>query len=114
LRQHGFDHGQQAALGDQADGAGIVDQAGQADAGQQRRQRHRHGADPGAGPVELQQFQRIGQQGGDPLGFFHAQADQHLRDAIDPPVETAVVEALFLEHHRRGLRPVAGVAGEQG
>jgi hypothetical protein len=82
-RQHLFNHRKEFAPGKQAAGVGVGDQAREPRAGEQRREWHGHGADAGAGPVEVEQFEAVGQQAGDALAFADAEAKQGLGDTVD-------------------------------
>ncbi len=71
-----------------------------------------HGTDFCTGPEGFQQFEAIGQYGGDVVAFFNTQGFQCISQLIDAPVKLRVRETLFLEHHRQMIGAVFCVSGK--
>ena len=107
------EHVCKAASGDDQDRIGILQQGFHGLFQQQGAQRHNHGPDLGAGPEGFQQFEAIGQYGGDVVAFFNTQGLQSIGQLIDTAVELRVRKALFLEHHRQMIGAVSGVSREK-
>ena len=98
----------------------VVEERREAGSGQQRRQRHHDGAELGAGPIDGEEIEAIGQHGRDAL----AAPDAERRQRVGAPVEIGIELAprqpdfVFIASTRRDddggvVRPVACVVRGQ-